>query len=474
MSQPEPTPTDRHSDSRSTPSPSSELRADAPDERSAAGLGLPEASGELIDGESNGESFKPPSPIDSSLGAHSLGHSPAAESLGPKESHLDPEVVSNTTMVESRPLPKRYQSKTWADVVHQFVWALGLVAMVVVVWRLGPRLIEEYHYSARLGEARAEYQNAMLLLQDEPLANMSNAYKLVAQKVRPSVVSIVTRRPADKTKGQGSGIIISKEGYIVTSAHVVENAREITVRLYNRYPYTGTLVASDSNSDLAIIKIDARDLIPAEWGDSESLEVGSLVWAIGSPYGLDQTVTSGIISGKHRVDQDSNYELLQTDAAVNPGNSGGPLVDANGNVIGINTSIFGESFQGISFAVPSETARFVVDQLLTTGKVQRGYLGVYPMPVRERTAQQNAMNTLNGAFVRNVDRNTPADRSGLRPRDIIIEWDGRPVIVHTMLHRFIERTPPNSQVPIKIIREGKEMVIFATVGDRSEYVPEEF
>ena len=491
MNQPQPTPSDRKSDCPPTSSSLSEDAKSLPELESANlpgpnQLGVGESANSAESGLSKSDalanSFTPENSSSAVSGRTSIGDRPTTTNDRPTTINDRPTTINERpttinerpTTINERPIPKRYQSKTWADVVYQFVWVLGLVALVIVAWQLGPRLVEEYHYSARLGEARAEYQNAMLLLQDKPLANMSNAYKLVAQKVRPSVVSIVTRRPKDRTKGQGSGIIISDQGYIVTSAHVVENAREIKVRLYNRYPFIAKLVASDSNSDLAILKIDARDLIPAQWGDSEALEVGSLVWAIGSPYGLDQTVTSGIISGKHRVDQDSNYELLQTDAAVNPGNSGGPLVDAVGNVIGINTSIFGESFQGISFAVPSETAKFVVEQLLANGKVQRGYLGVYPLPVRQSTAERNALATLDGAYVRNVDQNTPASRSGLRSKDIILEWDGRPVFVHTMLHRLIERTPPNSRVPVKIIRDGVEMMIQVTVGDRSQYVPSEF
>ena len=181
---------------------------------------------------------------------------------------------------------------------------------------------------------------------------------------------------------------MSEEGFILTNEHVVRGAEEIQITLYDRRVYQAKLIGqADSYNDLAVLKIDADDLVPAEWGDSDSLEVGSIVWAIGSPYGLDQTVTSGIISAKNRYDRNQpQQELMQTDSAVNPGNSGGPLVDAMGRVVGINTSIYGEQFQGISFAVPSVQAKFVYEETIKKGYVRRGILGAIPTPKCRRTS----------------------------------------------------------------------------------------
>ncbi len=370
-----------------------------------------------------------------------------------------------------RPIPGRYRRSAWSEILSRFVWLLGTAGVVLVIWKVGPRVVEEYHYSARLGQARAEYQNAVHLLQDEPLAKVSNAFKLIAQKVRPSVVSIGTRRPSDSTRGQGSGVLISNEGHVLTNSHVVENAAEVEVTLFDRRRYSATVIGIDVESDLAVVKIDAPGLIPATWGESDELEVGALVWAIGSPYGLDQSVTSGIISGKHRRDKQSRHygELLQTDAAVNPGNSGGPLVDAFGDVIGINTSIFGESYQGISFAVPSETARFVSQQLIEHGEVTRGFLGVRQEAVFQGIAERFNLPNLDGAFIRSVDSRTPADHAGFQSRDVILEWDGKPITVPSMLSRYVEMTPPNSTVSVKIVRNGVEQFLRATVGTKSRF-----
>jgi serine protease Do len=262
---------------------------------------------------------------------------------------------------------------------------------------------------------------------------------------------------------------MSKDGYILTNAHVVSNSRRIRIALYDRHEYDADLVGLDIDSDLAVVKIDAPNLIPAEWGDSEAADVGSIVWAIGSPYGLDQTVTSGIISGKNRRDEDhQNRELLQTDAAVNPGNSGGPLVDANGYVIGINTSIFGETFQGISFAVPSTIAKFVFQQLISYGKVTRGYLGVEPWTVFQDVADHLKLPNLDGAYVRRVAPDSPAAQGGLRMHDVILSWNDEPITVHSQLFRLVEMTPPNDQAKVVVARDGDFCELEITVGDREE------
>ncbi len=338
--------------------------------------------------------------------------------------------------------------------------------LLLAAWLIGPRIVEEYTYAATRGKVRAQYENAVDLLQARPLENVSLASQLVAQKIKPSVVSIHAGRTNDNQRGYGSGVIMSSAGYIISNAHVLEGASSCMVQLHDRSQYKAKLVGVDLVSDLAVLKIDANNLVPAVWGDSETAEVGSIVWAIGSPYRYEQTVTSGIISGKDRPgDKSRKQNLLQTDAAVNPGNSGGPLVDASGNVIGINTSIYGETFQGISFAVPSSTAEFVYGQLIENGSVVRGYLGVKPEEVRYRMAASGYLPDLNGAVLTVVYKNSPADLAGFKEGDVIRKWNGQAVKQYNSLFQLAERSPPNSTVEVVLIRDGHSLKKNVVIGE---------
>jgi serine protease Do len=306
------------------------------------------------------------------------------------------------------------------------------------------------------------------------------ASRLVAHKVKPSVVSIQTiklEQPDDRIGGRlgalagpvmegfGSGVIVSAEGHILTNAHVVDKAQECIVELHDRRRYRAKEIGRDELSDIAVLKIEADNLIPAQWGDSDSLEVGSIVWAIGSPYRYEQTVTSGIISAKDRPGDGNRVQnLLQTDAAVNPGNSGGPLVNADGNVIGINTSIFGKTFQGISFAVPSETAKFIYQQILERGEVVRGYLGVRPSEVRHDVAERLNLPDLEGAILVSVERNSPAFAAGLKALDVVRSWNGKPIRSFNNLFRMAEMSQPGSVVEVSLIRDGEERSAQVTIG----------
>ena len=343
---------------------------------------------------------------------------------------------------------------------------LTCAAFMSGLWFIGPKLVEEYHYAAEVGRSRALYENAVTQLERQPLNNVSHAYQLVAQRIRPSVVSVSAIKSIRDGSGLGSGVIMSEDGYIMTNAHVLEGATRFLIELHDRRRFEAKLIGTDSTSDLALLKISAPNLVPATWGDSESVNVGSIVWAIGSPYGFQQTVTSGIVSGKDRPG-DPNHQkqsLIQTDAAVNPGNSGGPLVDAQGHVIGINTSIFGETFQGISFAVPSETARFVFKQLLQTGKVTRGYLGVLPEQVNHHDAVRMELPDLDGAKLRSVLSGSPADLAGIRRGDVIRSWNGNEVKEFKSLFRFAEMTEPNTPVKVSLFRDGEERITEVIVG----------
>ncbi len=351
---------------------------------------------------------------------------------------------------------------------------LASAALMFGIWFIGPRLVEEYHYAATLGRARAEYENAVTTLGYQPLKNVSYAYQLVAQRIRPSVVSVKSIRtsPYGVTEGNGlgSGVIMSADGFILTNAHVLEGASDVRIQLHDRREFSASLIGTDSTSDLALLKISAPNLKPATWGDSEGVSVGSIVWAIGSPYGFQQTVTSGIISGKDRPgDQDHpKQSLLQTDAAVNPGNSGGPLVDAQGLVIGINTSIYGDSFQGISFAVPSTTAKFVYQQLLNNGRVTRGYLGARLGEVDHRYALQMHLPDLDGARLEWVEPGSPAYFAGIRQWDIIRTWNGVDVKDYKHLFRLAEMTSPDTRVEVSLVRDGQEHLTEVTVGTLPE------
>jgi S1-C subfamily serine protease len=402
--------------------------------------------------------------------SEAVGHSADARAGNSKPlSGHDQELMRR--QVENEILKQNLQSNSAGSLWPAYTLFTSTV-LLLAAWLIGPRLVEEYNFAATRGKVRAEYESAVHLLEEQPLEKVSKAFQLVAHKVRPSVVSINAVKeisggsPGSHLTGFGSGVIMSSEGYIITNAHVLEDASSCQVQLHDRSRYTAKLVGIDLFSDLAVLKIDAHSLVPAKWGDSDEASVGSIVWAIGSPYRYEQTVTSGILSGKDRPgDKTRKQNLLQTDAAVNPGNSGGPLVDANGDVIGINTSIYGESFQGISFAVPSSTAQFVYRQLIEKGKVIRGYLGVHPREVSHRLAANWALPDLDGALLEGVMSNSPADLAGIRGGDVIRSWNGKAIRRYNTLYQLAEMAEPNSSVEVVLIRNGQEMQKEVVVGE---------
>lgn len=372
-----------------------------------------------------------------------------------------------------------------ALLVSKLVWLTGTCVVFFVAWIVGPQLVEHYQYAATKARIQAEYDVAKVALNDAPLNQMSTAYRMVARRIRPSVVHISTFVDKKRSRsslpdglppgfdffgpqGQGSGVIVSEDGYILTNEHVIRDAKTITVVLSDRRTYKGELVGIDRYTDLAVLKIDANDLIPAEWGDSDQLDVGSLVWAVGSPFGLEQSISFGIISAKHRkTNENPHQDLLQSDAAVNPGNSGGPLVDEAGRVVGINTSIVGETYQGISFSVPSSLAKVVFEKIVQEGAVKRGFLGVTPGLVSAEEAESQQLNSLDGAVVRLVQDGSPAAESGLQVGDIITEWNSRPITNDILLFRHVGMTPANSIATCKFFRDGIPQVTRVRVGSKS-------
>ncbi len=271
-----------------------------------------------------------------------------------------------------------------------------------------------------------------------------------------------------KTRSLGSGVIISADGYILTNNHVVEKADEINVKLYNQKEYKAKIIGKDKETDLAIIKINSNGLKPAKIGDSDKVDVGDWVIAVGSPFGLEQTVTQGIISAKGRIIGAGPYDdFLQTDAAINPGNSGGPLINLNGEVIGINTAITSRSggYEGVGFAIPVNMAKKVYGDILQKGKVVRGWLGVAIQDLTPDLAKYFKVNE--GVLISQVFTNGPAQKAGLQRGDVIIEFDGKKVKKYRELQSIVASTPVNKSVNVKVMRKGKETNLKIKVGERN-------
>jgi len=256
-------------------------------------------------------------------------------------------------------------------------------------------------------------------------------------------------------RGMGSGFIVSPDGYVLTSAHVVANASRVTVKLADRREFHAKAVGSDLRSDVAVLKIDAHDLPVVRFGDARALKPGQWVVAIGSPFGFEHSVTAGIVSGTARTLPNGGYvPFIQTDAAVNPGNSGGPLFNLQGEVIGINSQIVSRSggYMGISFAIPIDVARSVQEQLIRTGRVERGRIGVVAQDVTAGLAESFGLERPRGALVSAVDEDGPADDAGLAPGDIILQVDGHEVELSGELAALIAALKPGSTVTLHIWR----------------------
>lgn len=270
--------------------------------------------------------------------------------------------------------------------------------------------------------------------------------------------------------GAGSGFIISKDGLILTNNHVVDNADTIRVRLADKREFTASVVGTDPQSDVALIKIAGKNLPTLPLGDSDKLEVGEWVIAIGSPFELSQTVTVGVVSAKGRSRMGINdYEnFIQTDAAINPGNSGGPLLNIHGKVVGINTAIFSRSggYMGIGFAIPINMAKSVEKQLRSKGKVIRGWLGVAIQDMTEALAQSFGVNKAEGILVAEVTKKSPADKAGLQQGDILLVLNGEKLADATDLRNRIAMTTPGSRVSLQIIREGRRKDISVVISEQ--------
>jgi serine protease Do len=264
----------------------------------------------------------------------------------------------------------------------------------------------------------------------------------------------------------GSGFIVSSDGFIMTNAHVVDGADEVLVTLTDKREFKARIVGADKRTDVAVVKIQATGLPAVKVGDVGRLRVGEWVMAIGSPFGLENTVTAGIVSAKQR-DTGDYLSFIQTDVAINPGNSGGPLINMRGEVVGINSQIYSRSggFMGISFAIPMDEAMRVSDQLRTTGRVSRGRIGVEIAPVTKDVAESIGLGKAQGVLLRGIEEGSPAEKAGLEAGDIITRFDGKPIDKPADLPRAVGNTKPGSKVGITVFRRGTFKELSITVAE---------
>jgi S1-C subfamily serine protease len=375
-----------------------------------------------------------------------------------------------------------------------------VLVLLVAVRLIVPSLVESVRYGWYRGQLRAEYEMSGERLKHVSLDSLADVSQLVSQRVGPSVVHInllqdpehqspiqkILAPQASKhfVEGQGSGFVVDKAGYILTNHHVVDGVGRIDVTTSDGRRLEADVVGIDPPTDLALLKVDATDLMPINWGDSEQIVVGSPVWAVGSPFGLKQTVTFGIISGKHRVDlRGTRYEsnlragaaygdLMQSDVALNPGNSGGPLVNSMGDIIGVNAAILGETYRGISFSIPSKVAMRVAQQLVSAGEVARGWLGVFMKDLDDEQRFNSEGRAQAGVIVTGFPRTgaSPAHDAGIEIRDVILSFNGKPVMNQIELMRFIGEADAGATVPIEVRRGDDAIALQVTLGKRAREI----
>ena len=276
---------------------------------------------------------------------------------------------------------------------------------------------------------------------------------------------------AAPTHGLGSGFIVSPDGLVLTNAHVVKGASDVTVKLTDRREFRAKVLGADPKTDVAVLKIDAKNLPTVRLGSTRDLQVGEWVLAIGSPFGFENSVTAGVVSAKGRsLPDDSLVPFIQTDVAVNPGNSGGPLFNARGEVVGINSQIYSRSggYQGVSFAIPIELAAKVQEQIVATGTVRHARLGVSVQEVNQAFAESFQLDKPEGALVASVVKNSPADKAGLQAGDVIRQVDGQPIVASGDLPAWVGQAKPGQQARLSVWRQGKPLELVATLGDASD------
>ncbi|MDF0378347.1 DegQ family serine endoprotease [Methylophilus sp. YYY-1] len=278
-----------------------------------------------------------------------------------------------------------------------------------------------------------------------------------------------------KTQSLGSGFILTSDGYILTNAHVVNEADEVLVKLYDKREFKAKIIGADKRTDVALIKIEATGLPKVTVGDPNALKVGEWVAAIGSPFGLENTMTAGIVSAKGRALPQENYvPFIQTDVAINPGNSGGPLFNLRGEVVGINSQIYSKNggSMGLSFSIPIDVAIDISNQLKANGRISRGWLGIGIQEVTKDLAESFGLKQTSGALIAGVEKNSPADKGGLEAGDIILKFDGKPITTSSDLPRVVAATKPGKVVPVEILRKGASKTLQLGVGEMPSEQPE--
>ncbi len=319
----------------------------------------------------------------------------------------------------------------------------------------------------------------------EVLGQLGEAMAKVAEQAKPAVVNISTSRMVKaqrhpffddpffrrffgeepqreqkrKITNLGSGVIVTSDGYILTNNHVIEGAEDILVKLSTNKEYKGKVIGTDKRSDLAVIKIEEKNLPTIKWGDSDKLRVGEIVLAVGNPYGLNQTITMGIISalGRSGIGITDYEDFIQTDAAINPGNSGGALINIKGELVGINTAIFSTTggYQGIGFAIPVNMAKSIMNSIINQGKVVRGWLGVHIQALTPELVKQFNLQDDKGVLLSEIVEGGPAEKGGLKKGDVIVEFDNKKVESPIALRNMVAATVPNQSVTVRVIRDGK-------------------
>jgi serine protease DegQ len=369
------------------------------------------------------------------------------------------------------------------------------LAILLVVQTLRPDLLTGHGTGGVLTITESRGQTPK---EDPPLSGRANSYSPAARKAMPSVVNISTsklrRHPfiddplfrrffGDQLEGEtqrasslGSGVIVGAEGYILTNHHVIEAADEIEVALNDGRQARARLVGADPESDLAVLKVELRNLPAITFGRPDQASVGDVVLAIGNPFGVGQTVTQGIVSGLGRSHLGINTfeNFIQTDAAINPGNSGGALVDANGNLIGVNTAIYSRSggSMGIGFAIPVSLARQVMDQIIATGSVTRGWIGVEAQDITPELAESFKLpKGSKGVLIAGVVRGGPADHAGVKPGDILVEVEGKPVVDSSVMLNLVAEAQPGKVALLKVLRNTTPVTVKLTVGKRPKPRP---
>ncbi len=372
-----------------------------------------------------------------------------------------------------KPVTRRYVGLLFCG-----VFAFVMVSMIRM-WSSGRSPFEFFTGSKdRRPEVYTLADKPPLELGDvEILSRLNDEYAKLTAAVVPSVVSLDTAGVREEeltdmwgrsltrrrmTQGQGSGVIVSQEGHVITNAHVISGQTRIQVTMNDGKSHAATLIGQDPMLDIAVLKIQAPGpFVPLKLGDSSQVKVGQMVFAVGNPFGLGETVTQGIISAKERSISDQQGDLFQTDAAINPGNSGGPLVNLQGEVIGINVAIFSPDkenpgFQGVGFSIPSNDARESLRQILEKGRPVHGFLGVKLWPLDARVRQSLNYEAPYGSVVMEVVENSPAARAGILPRDVIVSYDGTMIESTDQLFSLVQRTGINQHVKIRLWRAGQE------------------